>query len=174
MYSYCCIWAKIKSVIVALNLNKCESWRWLCSDESSRILTSVFHSQKVSFDLSHAILLRRSQALIAFNGDWTASVGTLSDGTATEQRGGSIATVLTCRVFHPLFSHTSCVKQLYTKLLTINGFRTCTFCLTAAILVMINTSARTNCENWDQFGATNLSLHKVSPLFFFLAHSSDA
>jgi len=28
--------------------------------------------------------------------------------------------------------------------------------LAAGILVMINTSARTNCEHWDQLGATNL------------------
>lgn len=28
--------------------------------------------------------------------------------------------------------------------------------LAAGILVMINTSARTNCEHWDQVGATNL------------------
>ena len=43
------------------------------------------------------------------------------------------------------------------------------FCLTAGILVMINASTRTNCENWDQFGATNLSLQKVFLLFFFLS-----
>lgn len=26
---------------------------------------------------------------------------------------------------------------------------------------MINTSARTTCENWDQFGATNFSLQEI-------------
>lgn len=94
---------------------------------------------------------------------WDLSV---SDGTATEQRGGSIATVLTCRVFHPLFSHTSSVKQLYTKL-TANGFRTCTFCLTAAILVMINTSTRTNCENWEPVWGNKSQPSQSLPTIFF-------
>lgn len=40
--------------------------------------------------------------------------------------------------------------------------------LAAGILVMINTSARTNCEHWDQYGATNLQ--KVF-VFFSPVHS---
>lgn len=40
--------------------------------------------------------------------------------------------------------------------------------LAAGILVMINTSARTNCEHWDQLGATNLQ--KVF-VFFSPVHS---
>lgn len=94
----------------------------------------------------------------------------VTNPASNEHRRAELQSSLQVFFSASIFVHKLCVLGSFAQnCLQTNGYRVWVpqkafvlfFFLTASILVTINTSARTNCENRDQFGATNLNLQEV-------------